>query len=72
MKLIDYFRGIWGLVIVAILVILAIVFFAVFNMLYVAALFFLAIIAILLLPYYFGRKNKPEKEDNYLLNKVKE
>jgi len=42
-----------------------------FNALYAAALAILAIVAIIVLPYYFGRPNQPEKAGNYKLKKIK-
>jgi hypothetical protein len=68
---IKYFKGIGGLILVALLGILAVVFFFVFNSLYAVALSVLAIIALLVLPYYFGRKDQPEKKGNYKLKKIK-
>jgi O-antigen/teichoic acid export membrane protein len=72
MKILNYFKGAFGLVLVAILFLLAIVFFFFFNSIYAMAVAILAIVAILVLPYYFGRKNSPEEAGNYNLKKVKE
>jgi ABC-type transport system involved in cytochrome bd biosynthesis fused ATPase/permease subunit len=68
---INYLKGVGGLILIILLGILAIIFFAVFNMAYAAALFVLAIVTILILPYYFGRQDQPEKKGNYRLKKIK-
>jgi hypothetical protein len=67
----KYLKGIGGLILVGLLAILAIVFFAVFNSIYAMALVLLAIAAIIVLPYYFGRKDQPEQTGNYSLKKIK-
>jgi len=71
LKTVDYFKGFGGLILVAILGVMAIIFFAIFNMAYATALSVLAIVAILVLPYYFGRQDQPEKKGNYRLRKIK-
>ncbi|MBT3941068.1 hypothetical protein HOD83_03930 [Candidatus Woesearchaeota archaeon] len=68
---IDYIKGTSGLLLVTFLLLLAILFFFVFNIAYAAAVAFIAIIAVLLIPYYFGRKNQPEEAGNYSLKKIK-
>jgi hypothetical protein len=67
----NYFTGFSGLILVAVLSIIAIMFFAIFNMAYTTALFVLAIVAILIVPYYFGKQDLPEKKGNYSLRKIK-
>jgi hypothetical protein len=69
--IIKYLKGIGGLILVVCLAILAVVFFAVFNSLLAVAMAILAIVAIILLPYYFGRKDQPEQSGNYSLKKIK-
>jgi len=71
MKGIDWIKGLGGLVLVAILGVLAVVFLLVFESLMMVAVAIVAIVAVLLIPYYFGRKNSPEKAGNYQLKKIK-
>ncbi|MFH0869165.1 MAG: hypothetical protein V1839_02980 [archaeon] len=67
----DYFKGVGKLIIIGILVLLAGIFFFVFNMLYAAAVFVFAIAAIIFIPYFVGRPDSPEKKNSYSLKKVK-
>ncbi len=72
MKIRDWFEGVSGLLLAAFITLLAVLFFFVFNLVYATAVSIILVIAILILPYYFGRKNEPEKKDNYDLKQVKE
>ncbi len=72
MAILDYFKGIWGILLVALLGILAIVFYFVFASALAVVLVVLAIITVIVVPYYFGKKHKPETKGNYSLDQVEE
>jgi uncharacterized membrane protein len=71
-KVVSYFKGVVGLVAVVILAILAAVFLFLFNMVYASIIMVLGIIAILLVPYYFGKKYEKEKPETYEIENIKE
>jgi hypothetical protein len=70
-QIIDFFKGAFGLFAIVFVGLLAVLFFFVFNSAYAIAIAIVGIITILVLPYYFGRQNQPEKKGNYKLRKVK-
>jgi len=67
----DYFKGVGKLIVIGVLLLLAGIFFFVFNMLYAAIIPLFIIAAVILLPYFVGRADGPEKKNSYSLKKVK-
>jgi hypothetical protein len=71
MKIVDYFKGVGRLIAIGVLVLLAVIFYFIFGALYAAAAAIFVVIAIIVLPYFVGRQDRPEKKGKYSLKKVR-
>lgn len=68
----SYFKGFAQLILVLILGLVVLIGFLLFSAVYeIAVVLILIIAAILILPYFFGKKYPPETAGSYTLKKIK-